>query len=64
MSIKVAVSETKYDSLLTKKFGDDFVYKSTKYRISSWGIDEVKAIQIDRLGGKGVNDEEYLFIVE
>ena len=64
MSIKLTVSKTKYDNLLAKLFGDDFIHKGGRYRISSWGTDEVKAIQIDRLGGKSISNDEYVFIVE
>lgn len=64
MKIEIEVSKNKYDSLLTKKFGDDFIYKGFKYRISSWGDYNVKAIKIDKIGGNGIDDNEYLFVVK
>lgn len=64
MKVKIEVSKNKYDSLLTKKFGDDFIYKGSKYRISGWGNYDVKAIKLDKIGGKGIDDNEYLFVVE
>lgn len=59
----ILVSKQKYLNLIDKKFGDDFICKGFKYRISSWGTDEVTAIRIDRLGGKSINDTTYKFVI-
>lgn len=64
MNIIISVSKSRYDSLLSKKFGDDFIYKGNKYRISSWGIDKVTTIKIDRIGGRGIDDNNYIFNIQ
>lgn len=62
--INIIVTKQKYSNLLSKMFGDDFTYNGKHYRINSWGVDNVEAIELDRIGGVSVKDEKYLFIVQ
>lgn len=62
--IIIKVTKQKYNNLLSKMFGDDFIHNGKKYRINSWGSDKVEAIELNRIGGVGINDNKYSFVVQ
>jgi hypothetical protein len=57
---KIKVSPKKLKSLKEKVFGDDFKLGNRNFRWASWN-EKAEAIEIDRLGGRAINNSKIIF---